>query len=133
MGYAQGSIILESLRAAWFDNKKASHGVVFEKYFNPVKLETMALIFTIVSPFLFVFFSSLILHHRLNMALKNGPLGNWRRRQCQRSRSRQCISPSATPCRSGLHRMRSLSEDCAQNFTNVLGEPQAALSLVFRD
>ncbi|KAF8951859.1 hypothetical protein BDZ97DRAFT_1931639 [Flammula alnicola] len=46
-GYAQGKIISECLQSAWFENKD-SHGVVFEKLFNPVPFEIMALILTIL-------------------------------------------------------------------------------------
>ncbi|PPQ99923.1 hypothetical protein CVT26_009255 [Gymnopilus dilepis] len=46
-GYAQGRLVFESLQTIWFE-KKSSHGVVFgKKFFNPISLRTIALIFAI--------------------------------------------------------------------------------------
>ena len=47
-GFAQNKIILEILQAVWLDNV-TSHGVIFEKLFNPIPLGTLTMIFTIVS------------------------------------------------------------------------------------
>jgi len=44
----QGKIVSEVLHAVWF-NDKASQGVIFEKFFNPILFETLALIMTVVS------------------------------------------------------------------------------------
>lgn len=49
-GYMQGSVISEVLHMVWFDGK-TSQGVVFEKLFNPIPFETLALIMTVVSDF----------------------------------------------------------------------------------
>jgi hypothetical protein len=47
-GYMQGSVISEVLHMVWFDGK-TSQGVVFEKLFNPIPFETLALIMTVIS------------------------------------------------------------------------------------
>ncbi|KAJ7732058.1 hypothetical protein DFH07DRAFT_968538 [Mycena maculata] len=44
-GYAGNSIIVESMRAIWFKGK-GSRGILYEKYFSPISLVTLALIFT---------------------------------------------------------------------------------------
>jgi hypothetical protein len=49
-GFAQNKIILEILYLAWFKDKH-SHGPVLTKYFNPIPLETIALVFTMVCAF----------------------------------------------------------------------------------
>ncbi|KAF8950927.1 hypothetical protein BDZ97DRAFT_1933152 [Flammula alnicola] len=46
-GYAQGKIISEILHAIWFEDTN-SQGVTFKNLFNPIPLETLALIFTIL-------------------------------------------------------------------------------------
>ncbi|KAJ7623730.1 hypothetical protein FB45DRAFT_926588 [Roridomyces roridus] len=45
--YAGHKIILASLRAAFF-KKKGSRGVLYSKYFSPISLVTLALVFTVV-------------------------------------------------------------------------------------
>ena len=47
-GYAQNKIFGIVIQEAWFSNSSKSKGIVFEKYFNPISLETLALIFTMV-------------------------------------------------------------------------------------
>jgi len=47
-GYMQASVISEVLHMVWFDGK-TSQGVVFERLFNPIPFETLALIMTVVS------------------------------------------------------------------------------------
>ena len=47
-GYAQHRIISEILHDAWFLNK-AALGVEFSDYFKPIPLNTLALIFSVVS------------------------------------------------------------------------------------
>ncbi|KAJ7763972.1 hypothetical protein DFH07DRAFT_956247 [Mycena maculata] len=46
-GYAGNSIIVESMRAIWLKGK-GSCGILYEKYFSPISLVTLALIFTAV-------------------------------------------------------------------------------------
>ncbi|KJA17559.1 hypothetical protein HYPSUDRAFT_57685 [Hypholoma sublateritium FD-334 SS-4] len=46
-GFCQGKVISEALNAVWFDEKKA-HGIVFKSLFNPIPLETLALIMTVI-------------------------------------------------------------------------------------
>ncbi|KAF8960928.1 hypothetical protein BDZ97DRAFT_1760386 [Flammula alnicola] len=46
-GYAQGKIISEILHAVWFEDTN-SQGVTFKNLFDPIPLETLALIFTIL-------------------------------------------------------------------------------------
>ena len=46
--YAQNTIISQVLHVAWFKNGE-SRGVRYKNYFNPISLETLALIFTLVS------------------------------------------------------------------------------------
>jgi hypothetical protein len=50
-GFAQNKIISEILYLAWFEDKH-SQGPILSEYFNPIPLETLALIFTIVQAFL---------------------------------------------------------------------------------
>jgi len=47
-GYAQNRIFSILIQEAWFSNGLKSKGIVFEKYFNPISLETLALLFTMV-------------------------------------------------------------------------------------
>jgi hypothetical protein len=66
-GYAQNKIFGILIQAAWFRNSLKSKAIVFEKYFNPVSLETLALLFTMVCSYLFVMcgakcFSGQVLH-----------------------------------------------------------------------
>jgi hypothetical protein len=53
-GYAQNKIFGILIQEAWFSNSSKSKGIVFEKYFNPISLETLALLFTMVCSCLFV-------------------------------------------------------------------------------
>ena len=46
-GFCQGKIISEVLHAVWF-NGKHSQGIIFENLFNPIPLETIAIILTLV-------------------------------------------------------------------------------------
>jgi hypothetical protein len=46
-GFAENKIISEILYLAWFEDK-SSQGPVLSQYFNPIPLETLALIFTMV-------------------------------------------------------------------------------------
>ena len=46
-GFCQGKIISEVLHAVWFDGKH-SQGIIFENLFNPIPLETLAIILTVV-------------------------------------------------------------------------------------
>jgi hypothetical protein len=50
-GFSQNKIISEILYLAWFEDKR-SQGPVLSEYFNPIPLETIALIFTMVCEFL---------------------------------------------------------------------------------
>ena len=52
-GFAQNKIISEILYLSWFEDKRA-HGPVLSEYFNPIPLETIALIFTMVCVFIFM-------------------------------------------------------------------------------
>lgn len=47
-GYAQNKIFGILIQDAWFSSGSKSKGIVFEKYFNPISLETLALLFTMV-------------------------------------------------------------------------------------
>ena len=47
-GYAQNKIFGILIQEAWFSSGLKSKGIVFEKYFNPISLETLALLFTMV-------------------------------------------------------------------------------------
>ena len=53
-GYAQNKIFGIVIQEAWFSNNLKSKGVVFEKYFNPISLETLTLLFTMVHSCLFI-------------------------------------------------------------------------------
>ena len=53
-GYAQNKIFGIVIQEALFSNNLKSKGVVFEKYFNPISLETLALLFTMVHSCLFI-------------------------------------------------------------------------------
>ena len=53
-GYAQNKIFGILIQEAWFGNSSKSKGIVFEKYFNPISLETLALLLTMVCSYLFV-------------------------------------------------------------------------------
>ncbi|KAF8805888.1 hypothetical protein BYT27DRAFT_7257811, partial [Phlegmacium glaucopus] len=46
-GFAQNKIISEILYLAWFEDKR-SQGPVLSEYFNPITLETLSLIFTMI-------------------------------------------------------------------------------------
>lgn len=46
-GFCQGKIVCEILNTVWFDGKR-SPGVIFDHLFNPISLETLALILTVV-------------------------------------------------------------------------------------
>lgn len=46
-GYAEAKIISAVIEAVWFEDLK-SHGVIFSTLFNPIPLETIALVMTIV-------------------------------------------------------------------------------------
>lgn len=46
-GFCQGKIMSEVLNTVWFDGKR-SPGVIFDNLFNPIPLETLAFIFTVV-------------------------------------------------------------------------------------
>jgi hypothetical protein len=48
VGFAQNKIISHIIQEAWF-KKITSDGVVYSKYFDPISLETMALVFAVVS------------------------------------------------------------------------------------
>ena len=66
-GYAQNKIFGILIMQAWFSNSSKSKGIVFEKYFNPISLETLALLFTMVRSCFFVvccakFFLGQVLH-----------------------------------------------------------------------
>jgi hypothetical protein len=52
-GYAQNKIFGIVIQEAWFSSSSKSKGVIFEKYFNPISLETLALLFTMVRSCLF--------------------------------------------------------------------------------
>ncbi|KAF8219802.1 hypothetical protein L208DRAFT_1337754 [Tricholoma matsutake] len=47
-GYAQNKIFGILIQDAWFSSGSKLKGIVFEKYFNPISLETLALLFTMV-------------------------------------------------------------------------------------
>lgn len=47
-GFAQNKIIYHAILSTWFQKAK-SDGIVYNKYFNPISLETLALLFTVVS------------------------------------------------------------------------------------
>jgi Domain of unknown function (DUF6532) len=47
-GYAQHKIISEILHLCWF-NEADSPGIIFSRFFNPISLNTLALIFVMVS------------------------------------------------------------------------------------
>jgi hypothetical protein len=47
VGFTQNKIISHIIQEVWF--KITSDGVVFGKYFDPISLETMALLFAVVS------------------------------------------------------------------------------------
>ena len=53
-GYAQNKIFGILIQDTWFSSGSKSRGIVFEKYFNPISLETLALLFTMVCPSLFI-------------------------------------------------------------------------------
>ncbi|KAF8197616.1 hypothetical protein BJ912DRAFT_822601, partial [Pholiota molesta] len=46
-GYAEAKILSTAIEAIWFEDMK-SHGVIFSTLFNPIPLETMALVMTIL-------------------------------------------------------------------------------------
>lgn len=46
-GFCQGKIISEVLNAIWFEGKR-SQGVIFDNLFNPISLEVLAFILTMV-------------------------------------------------------------------------------------
>lgn len=47
-GFAQNKIIYHAILSTWFQKVK-SDGIIYNKYFNPILLETLALLFTMVS------------------------------------------------------------------------------------
>ena len=47
-GYAQNKIFSILIQDTWFSSSSKSKGIVFEKYFNPISLETLTLLFTMV-------------------------------------------------------------------------------------
>jgi Domain of unknown function (DUF6532) len=57
-GYAQNKIFSILIQDAWFSSGSKSEGIVFEKYFNPILLETLALLFTMVCLSLFIMSSA---------------------------------------------------------------------------
>ena len=46
-GFVEGKIVSECLKSIWFDDKD-SQGVFFKDLFNPVPVETLAAILTVV-------------------------------------------------------------------------------------
>ena len=80
-------IISDLLQLAWFNSGEQSAGIVFSNLFNPISLETLALLFTLVS---FVsYISSYHLNSILDWVLPEGvveqPEGSWYivREDCQ--------------------------------------------------
>ena len=57
-GYAQKKIFSILIQNVWFSSSSRSKGIVFEKYFNPILLETLTLLFTMVCPSLFIMSSA---------------------------------------------------------------------------
>ncbi|KAF8239563.1 hypothetical protein L208DRAFT_1468787, partial [Tricholoma matsutake] len=47
-GYAQNKIFSILIQDVWFSSSSKSKGIVFERYFNPILLETLTLLFTMV-------------------------------------------------------------------------------------
>jgi len=47
-GYAQSQIISELIQLAWFNNGEQSAGIIYSNLFDPISLETLALIFTLI-------------------------------------------------------------------------------------
>ncbi|PPQ66679.1 hypothetical protein CVT24_008832 [Panaeolus cyanescens] len=48
-GFAEAKVIQECIQAVWFDRGKESYGVVFQHLFNPIPLEMLTLIFTMIN------------------------------------------------------------------------------------
>lgn len=49
-GFAEHRVILDILKDALFEDNKC-YGVKYSRYFNPISINTLALVFTMVCPF----------------------------------------------------------------------------------